>query len=395
MIKKVLCINPNSSQYQALYYFTKKIHAAFLRLGYDCRLLDNDEHIIHHISDDPPDLLFCFNGALFVSPELFLCDIIKIPQISCLVDHPFAFAKLFKSPYVIVTSDDQASTKILHEHMFPPTVFMPHAVERELAPVPNSERIYDVVLLASYINFQGIKEFWKKNYPFWVCLALDDAIDLTLSDEQTTFVDAFRNAINKRIKLRSPNEKNDINLLEIFGQLELYIKGRERYDMLNAIEDAEVHIFGNADHASNWKGLLPHKKNLHYHDAVSYEESLKIMQQSKIVLNCGLKNKFGAHERIFAGLACEALVITHANPYLRTQFQEDKEICFYQYSQISQLNQKIKFYLENDAKREQVAKAGRLNVMAHHTWDHRIQQLMKDIAPYLEKIAQLKNEEKE
>ena len=70
----------------------------------------------------------------------------------------------------------------------------------------------------------------------------------------------------------------------------------------------------------DWKKYFEKQSNIIVHDAVPYAESLEIMKQSKIVLNSSIKNKFGAHERIFAGLASGALVLTNENIYLKEYF---------------------------------------------------------------------------
>jgi spore maturation protein CgeB len=110
------------------------------------------------------------------------------------------------------------------------------------------------------------------------------------------------------------------------------------------------------------------------------------MKHSKIVLNSCPWISFGGHERIFAGLACEALVLTNENNYLNREFKDGESIVFYQHGRWDKANHRVNEYLENTAKRDQVAKKGREIVMARHTWDHRAAQLIKELPSLLKKM---------
>jgi spore maturation protein CgeB len=111
------------------------------------------------------------------------------------------------------------------------------------------------------------------------------------------------------------------------------------------------------------------------------------MKQSKIVLNSSIKNKFGAHERIFTGLAAGALVITNENDYLKKYFTHDIDIAFYQFNNLNQINETIHAYLSDEEKREQVVENGREIVMSFHTWDARIKTFEKELFPLIEKMS--------
>ena len=68
------------------------------------------------------------------------------------------------------------------------------------------------------------------------------------------------------------------------------------------------------------------------------------MRTSKIVLNSSIKNKSGAHERIFAALASGAIVATSENEYLKETFQEQQGILFYKNAEIGKINEVIHEY---------------------------------------------------
>ena len=168
----------------------------------------------------------------------------------------------------------------------------------------------------------------------------------------------------------------------------MYIRGKDRVELVKAIDEAKVDIFGSAESLTGWKKYLGKKRNIAIHDPVPFEQAIDIMKHSKIVLNSCPWIKNGAHERLFTALACGALPITNENIYLREQFQDGKSIVFYRPNHWDKANHRINEYLANSAKREQVAEHGRNIVMKAHTWDNRAAELIKELPPILKKVRQ-------
>ena len=116
---------------------------------------------------------------------------------------------------------------------------------------------------------------------------------------------------------------------------------------------------------------------------------MQILKQSKITLNGSIKNKFGAHERLFAGLAAGALVLTNENAYLNKYFMHDIDIGFYQSTHLEKIEAMIQGYVSDQDKRNQMVENGREIVMAYHTWDARIKTFEEELFPLVEKISKI------
>lgn len=362
-VYKVDVLMPTSSQYNVLHHFARKLFAALMRAGMDCRLLEGDDRwAVSYRS--PPDFTIGFNGALKMEDNSLFCDLIKVPHVACLVDPPYRFYEITKSPHVIITCDDQLCCSLLQEDGFTRTAFMPHAVEVELAPDPKKKRIYDVVFLATCIDSENRRKQWRKKFSSPIWHLMEDAAAAALGDEETSFMSLLKTRL-------SPWEHQNV-----YEEVEMYIKGKDRLDLLEAFEENHVHVFGNSVDQADWNSLLKKKAHITVHPAVGYEEAIAIMQQSKVVLNSSIKNKLGAHERIFTAAACGAAVVTNGNPYMRKQFVHDKEILFYQRNDMPALNASVHTLLNDEQKRENLASAGRQRVMQHHTWDCRVQELL-------------------
>lgn len=392
MIKRIdLFMPPNVSQYGVLHHFTKKFHEALLRLGVNSRILEaqynNPKPFLTELFKDVPDCTLSFNGLLPDNEGRFFCDLIRIPHIACIVDSPNGFVSLVNSPMTIITSVDRNACDFFRGIHAKNVLFMPHGVEKNLHAAPDGERPYDVVLLASCIDYETIKQGWNKKFTPSICKALEEAANTYLADSTTSYVNAFVNALDKQAA-EKPFDPNQINFIEILDELEIYIRGRARVALIRSIKDARIDIFGTAAATTNWKKQLEGQSNVVVHDPVPYDQALEIMQKSKIVLNSCAWIKNGIHERPLAALACGALALTEENDFMREFFADGTNIAFYKYYQLDKVNDQVNRYLRDEALRKKVAAAGREQVIHHHTWDHRASFLLKELDGILKNLRQ-------
>jgi spore maturation protein CgeB len=379
MMNKIDVLMAPFSQHNVLKHFTRKLYEALKRTKISCRLLSAAEWKPLAVSD-PPDLTIAFNGGPADLNHIMWCDKYRIPHVSCIVDSlAYSFLDL-GNKYLIMACDDRYSCDFLKSINFQRTLFFPHAVERDLEPGAESERIYDVVMLGEIAMDPLTRiESWKAKYTPRICLAMESAITITFSDPETSYMEAFKTLNNTLSENISIDE-----LTGILVELEHYIKERDKIELIQSIKDAKLHIFGNSN--SLFRKILGNQSNIIFHEAVPYEQALEIMKRSKILLSSNTKNKNGAHERIFTGLACGALVITHDNKFLRETFVDDQTILFYQNTQMDRINDRMNKILANSSVRKQMMERGRQVVMQHHTWDHRVATLLHDL-PHLKAMT--------
>lgn len=392
MIKHIdLFMPPNFSQYGVLHHFTKKLQEAFLRLGVNCRILEaqrtNPKPFLTELFKDPPDCTLSFNGLLPDEEGRFFCDLIRIPHVAYVVDSPNGFVSLVQSPLTIIASVDGSACEFFRGINGRNVLFMPHGVEKNLGFESYEQaRPYDVLMLASCIDYEDIRKQWQKQYPEALGRVLDSAAEQALADVKVSYVQTFVAALDQFVTQGGKIDPQTMNFVELLDLLEMYIRGRARVEVVRAIKDAKVDIFGSAAKSSSWEKQLGNQSNVVVHDSVPYDQALELMQRSKIVLNSCAWIKYGVHERILAGLACGALVITDDNPYLREQFKDGVNISLYQYGNGEALNSSVNACLSDESKRRKAVAAGRELVMQHHTWDHRAAALLTELSPILEKI---------
>lgn len=382
MIERIDLLMPpeHRSGYGVLPQFTRGLYAALQRQGVECRLLGNGQgatpDLVPQIVRDPPDCTLSFNGLLPDGEGRFFCDQIQVPHVACLVDSPNQFLSLVQSPLNLITCVDQAHVQFFSELHKPPTLFLPHAVERDFTGDLDAARPYEVVFFGTCLDYEERRELWHKKYSPALARALDDAADIALGDQVTSYLEAFTRAVHDRVLAGDQVDLNGLDMSELFDHLEVYIRGRDRVQLLRAITEVPVYVFGTKSGARGWDYYLADAgKNIHVQERVSYEDALALMQQSRVVINSCPTLKQGAHERIHAGFMAGAAVFTSENEYLMDQFT-GRELLTYTHDDYSSVNDTLCRVLENDDQRKELVVKGRDVVRQHHTWDHRAETLI-------------------
>ncbi len=105
-----------------------------------------------------------------------------------------------------------------------------------------------------------------------------------------------------------------------------------------------------------------------------YREMANVYSASKIVFNRSLRNDINM--RVFEALASGSLLITNDldDNGQSALFQSSKHLVTYQNA--DEMLELIDYYLTHDEEREQIAAASREEVLAHHTYQHRMQKIL-------------------
>lgn len=367
------------------------MHQALQRAGIKSRLLeakrDNPEPFLKALFEERPDCTLSFNGLLPDNEGRFFADMINIPHVGVLVDSTLSFTRFVSSGKTIAACVDEASVSFFEGLGFGRAFFLPHGVDRDLNADGGNHRDYDVVMLGSCIDYEGIRNSWKEKYPAPLRQVMEEAAEESLKNPSLPYYRIFVDTLNSAVRNDTGVNIAGLDYLAVLEDIEMYLRGKDRIEMVRAVKNAKVDVFGTADGKAGWDHYLGGKKNVVIHDPVPFEQVLSIMKHSKIVLNSSPWIYRGVHERILSGIACGALVITNENPYLKEQFKDGKSIVLYKHGQWDKLNHHINEYLESESQRNTIVEAGRKIVMGHHTWDHRVAQLLAQLPVYLKKIT--------
>lgn len=384
-----VCLLVNDNLYGSKRHFTQKLAEALTRHEVAVKVIDAEGGSlgiakIHEIEDFKPTLTASFNSFLPLPNGKFLWDILKIPHLSFLVDPALYSASLTDSPYSLLACVNRNDVAAVQSYGFEEVFFWPHAVEREMA-VGEGERPYDVVLLGSCYDYEGLRDYWETELPHEVSAVLNAAAGLVFSDQKISLAEALVQCWGVA---HLETERVDFEML--FYYLDYYIRGMDRVELVRAIEGAKVHIFGEmaTDHRAfkkGWEHYCGDRSNVKIHPSISFAEIEGILQKSKVCLNSMPFFRDGTHERVFAGLACGAAVLSSESRYLREVFGERQGVAFYDSDHKESIDATVQRLLAVGRKEE--ALVGRAIVMQDHTWDARVGELLRVLPALLERRA--------
>jgi spore maturation protein CgeB len=390
MLNKV-CFIVNYNLYESKRHFTRKLAEAMNRKGIETHIIDAMENTLNanamaSLRRYGPDLTCSFNSLLPASDNQFLWDILQIPHLAILVDPAIYSIHLTRSPYSILSCVDRDDCDEVRNYQFDNVFFWPHAVEKELNADEGRERPYEVVFLGSCYDYESLRASWRQRNPELINKVLDDAIDLVFGDTKITLAHALVQAWNA-----SKADPAGIDFTSLFYYLDNYTRGKDRVELIRSIKSARVHVFGdrstdNAVGILGWPQYLASQSNVVVHPSVPFGQALQILKQSKICLNSMPFFKNGSHERIFIGLACGSVPVTSESRYFREVFREGEELLFYSMRDRAPVDGVIQSLLKDEKRRAEIAHKGREKVMANHTWDVRVDQLLEALPPILSRI---------
>ena len=102
------------------------------------------------------------------------------------------------------------------------------------------------------------------------------------------------------------------------------------------------------------------------------DDMVDVINSYKIHLNCNISNDI--NYRTFETTGCGTFLITNYTPGLEKLFDIGKEIVVY--NDLNDLDNKVKYYLENEEEREKIAKSGYEKSKRDHTYYERAKTLV-------------------
>ena len=324
MIEQV-CIFVTYNLYESKRYFCQKFAESLKRKGVAAHIFDMQNGNLNQLAElTAPDIFCSFNRMQPLQDGRYPFEILKKPFIAFLVDPACYYSDYIFSKNIFISCVDKMDCSYLQNKGFQNVLFWPHAVEKELSYTLTDPRPYDVVLIGSCYDPEGLRQAWKARYSKeWITL-IEEAVERTFYERNTPFWQAVDEAIKRQNHEISKNDR-----IRILTAVDNYMRGVDRFELITSIKDAEVHVFGGTcwreEHPiAGWAQTLAKFPNITVHPAVPFKEALSIMKQSKICLNSMPFFKEGTHERIFASLALGSLPVTTDNLWVQKILKMEK-----------------------------------------------------------------------
>ena len=94
-----------------------------------------------------------------------------------------------------------------------------------------------------------------------------------------------------------------------------------------------------------------------------------------------MANGYANNMRLFEATGVGTLLLTDWKANLAELFEPGREVIAYRTP--DECAELIGYYLEHDAERDAVARAGQQRTLREHSYDQRMQELVDVVAPYL------------
>jgi len=114
--------------------------------------------------------------------------------------------------------------------------------------------------------------------------------------------------------------------------------------------------------------------NFYYGQAL-FEDCAEIYRKSRIVFNTAATDD--ANMRLFEATATGSFLLTEDIPSIGKLFDVGKHLVTYK--DMDDAVEKARYYLEHEDEREAIAEAGMIHTLKNHTFEHRINEMFKEI----------------
>lgn len=378
-VSKLLVIK-GQSRYDVLRYFEDTLVEAFRKMDiivdvFDASDNDTLQEQAIHCTNQKYDFVLSFNAVLIDSLDAFLND--KNTMFwSFLVDHPYYHHYRLSQPHNnhFVSCVDRNHVRYTKKYY--PAIshqcYLPHGGNLPIhAPKPYEERNYSVAFMGSYGNPEeaaaAIDQFPElvrmiavnviRRYYETCSESLESLFQTEFAKYQVTFSDEeFASVMNELVIV------------------DKYIRLKNREMLLNHLtsHNITVDVFG-----TGWKHYnCANPECLNIHGQLSFTETLDTMCDSKIVLNALPLFLDGSHERVFTSMLCGAICMSESNIYLKEEFEDGNNICFFNMNNLDGLVSTLQELLSNSEKASQIALAGQQLSLEKHTWEARAMEII-------------------
>jgi spore maturation protein CgeB len=369
------------------YFLMGELEAAFARLGYETSLVQLPsqevgsqefvESILSEILAFRPDFVLTINH-LGVDKEGILTALLarmELPLASWFVDNPHLILYVYEnlvSDWVTLFTWDVDNIESLQAQGFSRVHYLPLATDpHRFAYAPNARPQRDVAFVGNSMVYKVRAKLRHYNFPPLLLHDLEAiggdfmasgslSVARFLEDERPRYLEAFR-------ALPDVDTRLAFETLITWQATLLYRLQRVRELLLFA-----PLLVGDP----GWHEILP-EGGWTYHRELNYYADLPAFYPAtRINFNCTSQQMKGAvNQRVFDVPVCGGFLLTDHRRQMESLFEPGREIVCYQ--EPGEIPDLVRHYLRRDGERARITAAARSRILAEHTYDLRLESLVR------------------
>lgn len=368
--------------YNVVNYFVDELEDKLKSRGYNVFVVDLEDckkdEVYQLLINEKINLILSFNGINVLSVDVY--EKLNIIFGMLLVDHPLYHLnriKAFKSKNTFVSVLDEGSTATVEKYI-DNNIILTHLMHGgSYDKLQSKNKKYNVVMLGGLKKppIDKVKKMIKNIDSYGGRLG-SDIKELLREDYKTTLDEKIEETFRKYNIQEELLKTEGFQLLlsYIYTTIDEYGRIKCRYDTLKTLleHDIEVDYFGNCtcDDFDKFDNFINH-------GAVSYEEALSIMANSKILVNTIGYFKNGSHERVFSAMLNKALVISNINHFSYDIYKHKENIVYFDPNDKNQLINEVNYYLKNERDRKTIVNNAYEITAKYNTWENRVDEIIE------------------
>lgn len=386
-LRNVVFLRNKKSLCGVLESFADGLQEGFNRLGVTTASYDFDDFesgkCIPNIVASAPDCTIGFNIML---PEDSPLRQFNIPHYAPLCDSATYYPELRLTNHMLASFMEQDSYGFYKRLGVENIFFLPHAISEKYLSQKPQKRDLDVVMAGSFVNPDAIRKVWDEQLSPKSAATMLAIAERVLASPHVSHLQAF----TEEVEEHGPFEKELLaKKLDFFSQLnmlEVYIRNIDRMRLIQNIDGHTVHIFSAKVFTEAWKRALHNKKNIEFHEEVSFDELATIFGRAKCVINSIPTIKRGLHERLLLALGQGASVLGSENIFITGQFHPSKALLNILSPDYSNANDLLKDAFANEEARLLDVLSTHNTIKEQHTWNVRAKTLVDTLPPFLKRM---------
>ena len=364
--------------YDSYLYFADSLMHELAALGYAITCFDNTKPLeqIEQFSGCHFDGIFDFNSNLpriMTDSDEYFLDTIDGPFYDVILDHPLYHHDSLKIPlkdYHVICLDEnhQHYIETNYPHIQSVDVLQMTGSGLSTPPAPLAARKFDVLFTGTYTPLSEIIDVIDRS-PVFLRDNIHRLIDCMKRDPGLTMEDALtRLAIDTKDEVILENFPLH---MQAYFTVDSYLRAYYRQEVIRTLLDADIPILvcGHGWEDFSCRGI----KNLQIGGSFAFQDTFRIMERSRILLNVMPLFKAGSHDRIYSSMLNGCVTVTDLSEWLTREFQD--ELVTYDLAHLDALPGLITDLLSDPQKMQEIAASGYTTATSCHTWKNRAKAL--------------------